>query len=151
MPSILFVCTANICRSPMAMALWRAKTGVSAADWHIESAGTWAIDGQPAAAGTQSALQERGLDVSQHLSRTVTTEMLLSFNLILTMERGQKEALMAEFPQIARRVFMLSEMVSEIYDIEDPVGGSLADFRATLGEIDDILTRGSERISRLAD
>jgi protein-tyrosine-phosphatase len=150
MLSVLFVCTANICRSPMAMALWRAKVGASASEWRIESAGTWAMDGQQAAIRAQSVLREIGLEVTSHRSRTVTSEMLLSFNLILTMERGHKEALCVEFPYIVRRVYMLSEMTQDMYDIQDPVGGSEADFRETLREIDNILTAGSERINQLA-
>lgn len=150
MRSVLFICTANICRSPMAMALWQAKVGLSATEWRIESAGTWAMEGQQAAVKTQTVLREIGLEVSSHRSRTVTSEMLLSFNLILTLERGHKEALCVEFPIIARRVYMLSEMIDARYDIQDPMGGSEADFRETLHEIDNILTAGSERINHLA-
>ena len=135
----------------MAMALWRANVGPSSSDWCIESAGTWAMDGQQVVTRTQLVLQEKGLEVSEHRSRIVTAEMLLSSNLILTMERGHKEALRAEFPIVARRVYMLSEMIDASYDIQDPVLGSLADFRKTLHEIENILTRGSELITRLAE
>jgi len=133
------------------MALWRANVGPSNSDWCIESAGTWAMDGQQAVTRAQLVLQEIVLDVSEHRSRTVTSDMLLSFNLILTMERGHKEALRIEFPEVARRVYMLSEMIHAMYDIQDPVGGSLADFRETLHEIENILTRGFELITRLAE
>ena len=133
------------------MALWRANVGPSNSDWCIESAGTWAMDGQQAVTRAQLVLQEIGLDVSEHRSRTVTSEMLLSFNLILTMERGHKEALRIEFPEVARRVYMLSEMIHAMYVIQDLVGGSLADFRETLHEIENILTRGFELITRLAE
>ena len=133
------------------MALWRANVGPSNSDWCIESAGTWAMDGQQAVTRAQLVLQEIGLDVSEHRSRTVTSDMLLSFNLILTMERGHKEALRIEFPEVARRVYMLSEMIHAMYDIQDPVGGSLADFRETLHEIENILTREFELITRLAE
>jgi protein-tyrosine-phosphatase len=134
----------------MAMAVWRAKVGPSNLDWRIESAGTWAMDGQQAITRAQLVLREMGLDVGDHYSRTVTSEMLSSFDLILTMERGHKEALRTEFPEVAQRVFMLSEMINAMYDIQDPVGGSIAGFRETLNEIENILTRGSERITRLA-
>jgi protein-tyrosine-phosphatase len=109
------------------------------------------MDGQQAVTRAQMVLEDIGLDVSEHRSRTVTSEMLLSFNLILTMERGHKEALRTEFPDIARRVFMLSEMINAMYDIQDPVGGSQADFKETLREIENILTRGSELITQLAE
>ena len=134
----------------MAMAVWRARVGPSNPDWRVELAGTWAMDGQQAVTRAQLVLQEMGLDVSDHYSRTVTSEMLSSFNLILTMERGHKEALRTEFPEVAQRVFMLSEMINAMYDIQDPVGGSIAGFRETLNEIENILARGSELITRLA-
>jgi protein-tyrosine phosphatase len=80
----------------------------------------------------------------------VTKQILDRFNLVLTMEQGHKEALRAEFPQCADRVFMLSELVGERHDIRDPIGGSLVDFRATVKELDRILTEGYEKIKQLA-
>ncbi len=59
----MIVCTANICRSPMAEAILKrlVSTRPDAAQWHIESAGTWAIDGYPAAEYCQYAMQSMGL------------------------------------------------------------------------------------------
>lgn len=151
MLSVLFVCTANICRSPMAMGLWQAKVGSSAANWRIESAGTWAPEGEQPAAKTLMILKERGIDLQSHHSRIVTEEMLHSFNLILTMEQGHKEAIRAEFPEIADRVYLLTEMIGKHYDINDPIGGSLIDFQDTAQEIDRILTAGFEKICELAE
>jgi protein-tyrosine-phosphatase len=149
MPSVLFVCTANICRSPMAEALWRSRLG-DAAGWRVESAGTWAMDGQPAAHYARQVIKQRGSDLSQHRSRVVDKELLESFRLILVMEQGHKEALRFEFPAIASRVYLLSEMEDESRDIHDPVGGSLLDFEEAARELDRILEKGSEKIRRLA-
>jgi len=73
-----------------------------------------------------------------------------TFNVILTMERGQKEALQVEFPERAARVFLLTEMIGQIYDIQDPIGGSMADFRDTFDEVQFILKNGFDRIQELA-
>jgi protein-tyrosine phosphatase len=152
MRSVLFVCTANVCRSPMAMGLLRAKVIAlgEEADWRIESAGTWAEPGQPAAVNTRLIVAERGVDLTSHRSRLITLDLLKEFNLVLTMEAGQKEALRAEFHQEARRVFLLSEMIGKSYDILDPVGKPLDEYRWTAHEIRVILNEGYERIRTLA-
>jgi protein-tyrosine-phosphatase len=150
MPSVIFICTANICRSPIAEALFRAALGKTQKDWRIESAGTWAPDGEPAAEKAQHILRARGIELSRHRSRSVNRGLLNQFNLILTMERGHKEALRAEFPELAGRTYLLSEMVDQIYDIQDPIGGTQADFQDTINELEHILSSGIEKISGLA-
>ena len=93
MHSVLFVCAANICRSPMAMGLFSAQVLPAASDWQIASAGIFAPPGYPAAQNTLAVLKQRGIDLSQHRSSQITREMVETYNLILTMERGQKEAI----------------------------------------------------------
>jgi protein-tyrosine-phosphatase len=134
----------------MAMALWRAKVSQSPEEWRIESAGVWAPSGYPAAPNALKALEKRSLDLSGHLSRPVDRSLVSGFNLILTMERGQKEALRAAFTEIAPRVFLLSEMVGETADIVDPIGRPLSHFEHTAAEIDDILSQGYEKILKLS-
>ena len=149
MPSVLFVCTANICRSPMAAALfvvhiqqitndWR--------DWRVESAGTWVGQSRPAALEAQKLMKQYGKDISRHLSREVSAELLGRFNLILTMEPGQKEALKVEFPQFADRIFLLSEMSGMAISVMDPVGQPISAFQASADQINWLLHNGMERI-----
>jgi protein-tyrosine phosphatase len=153
MASIMILCTANMCRSPMAEALLRQKlqqrTGT--ADWKVESAGTWTEVGRPVATKTQEVMQGLfGLDLSAHRSRLVSRSLLRPFDLILVMEAGHKEAIGAEFPELASRVFLMYEMVGEIRNVDDPIGGTTADFEDTAHELDRILTQGLEEIVRLA-
>ena len=150
MYSVLFVCTANICRSPMAMGLWQDMIKDRADEWIVESAGTWAPEGEPAAQRTQLVLQELGIDLRDHRSRQVNQQMLSQFNLILVMERGHKEALRVEFPEIAKNVYLLSEMIGANFEIQDPIGMSMAEFLLTRNEISEILTAGSKKIHTLA-
>ena len=150
MHSVLFVCTANICRSPMAMGLLYARVAKREDPWKVESAGTWAIPGQPAASNTRKILLESKIDIGEHRSRSVTRELLYDFNLILVMEQGQKEALRAEFPEIASRVYLFSEMVAENFDLEDPIGGPLEAYRITAQTVERILNDGFDKISRLS-
>ena len=149
MPSVLFVCTANICRSPMAMAILRSIVGGRAEKWRIESAGTWAIEGMPSDPKTQNVLSERGLDIRSHRSRAVSKDLVNSFDLILTMEQGHQEALQIEFPSAAEHIYMLSELIGLRQNIGDPIGGTIADFQKTADEIEHLLTDGFETILRL--
>jgi protein-tyrosine phosphatase len=150
MNSVLFICSANICRSPMAMGLFRMKAQLEAQPWRVESAGVWALEGYPAAVNTLAVLKARGIDLSAHQARQVTEEMAAGFHLILTMERGQKEALRVAFPILAGRVYLLSEMIGKSYEIVDPIGSELADFEDTALEMERIFEHGWDRICQLA-
>ncbi len=152
MAHILVVCTGNICRSPAAAALLQhrlAQAGLG--DWHVTSAGTWARDGQPATSHMVTLLADRGLDLSAHRARTVNHHILRAADLVLVMTRNHAEALRLEFPDQAHKIYVLSEMLGgEPYDIEDPFGGTLDDYRRCVAELDDTITNGLERIIHLA-
>jgi protein-tyrosine-phosphatase len=152
MLSILMVCTANICRSPMAEAiLKRLVSNRSDADhWHIESAGTWAMDGYPAAELSQYVMQSLGMDITSHKSQPVRLALIQRFDLILTMENNQKDGLISEYWEYADRIFMLSEMVGLIMDVSDPIGGRVDDYEGTAHLIERLLSDGLERIFQLA-
>lgn len=151
MPAIIFICTANLCRSPMACAIFlhiiseMNETGM----WRVESAGVWGMDGNPAARGCQQAVGKMGLDLSWHRARTVSRELLQPFDLILTMEQGQKEALKWEFPELSERIFLLSEMIGATSDVKDPIGGSMADFDNTAKEIERLIRQGFWQIKHI--
>jgi protein-tyrosine-phosphatase len=151
MRSVLFVCTANICRSPMAMGLMRLRVAQEQEEWQIDSAGIFAQPGYPTAYNTLEVLRARGIDLSDYRSRPFTRQMVEDFNLILTMERNQREALRAAFPQHSGKIFMLSQMVgNRVTDVVDPMGGPLVEFEETAREIDQILEKGHVRIRKLA-
>jgi protein-tyrosine-phosphatase len=153
MPAVLFVCTGNLYRSPISAALFRAilvEEWPDASAWRVESAGTWAQANQPAPPEVLQVMAKRGLDLKSHRSRTVSAEILAEFDLILTMESGQKEALWIEFPQFAKRIFMLSEMAGPRVTISDPVDRSVEGVSEVAREIEDWLEMGKERIFQLA-
>ena len=145
MPAVLFVCTANRIRSPLAAALFqrRLTARADAATWRIASAGTWADNGLPAMAAAQQVAADVGLDLSRHRSRRVEDLNLADFDLILTMTTGQAEALRVEMPGHAARILTLTEAALGLaYDVDDPVGRPVAIYRRTLDELDDIIGRG---------
>ena len=152
MPGILFICTANLFRSPIAALLFAShlsRAGLSE-EWHVESAGTTAMTDQPAASLAQLVMSEWGLDLSEHRSQPVSLALMQRCNLVLTMERRQKEVLRLQYPAHAQHIYLLSEMVGFSYDIADPNHNSIDSIRATAREIDNLLKRGFNAIQQRA-
>jgi protein-tyrosine phosphatase len=118
--------------------------------WTVGSAGTWVSEERGASRNSVLVLQERGIDISDHVSRVVTSEMLQKADLILCMETGHAEALVAEFPQTAGRVYMLSQMVGRRHNISDPYGAPLADYQHMATEVEELIDEALPRIKQLA-
>ena len=121
MPTVMFVCTVNLCRSPIAESLfrkWLQRQSVPG-DWRVHSCGTWAVNGKPVAPHVQPSLLDMGIDLGQHRARNVTADLLAESDLVLCMTRSQREALHTEFPQFAGRICLLSEMLGKTYDVPD--------------------------------
>lgn len=124
MNSILFVCTANRYRSPIAAACFKAeliKRGQGEI-WNVQSAGTWAMDGYPPMPAAILEAKQLGLDIREHRSRVITAEILQESDLVIVMEQGHKESLQVEFRAFREKVVLLSEVAERSsYDISDPV------------------------------
>jgi len=122
MPSVLFTCTANRFRSPLAAAIFRRALLDSreSGNWRVASAGTWTKPGQPVISHLQEVALSMGLDLAGHRSVQVSAQLLSAYDLVLVMEPGQKEALQIEFSSVRERIYLLSEVVEEqIYAISD--------------------------------
>lgn len=151
MPSILCVCTANRIRSPLAEHLLRRRLADDAltAPWRVESAGAWTQAGLPVLPVTRQAAAELDLDLSGHHSQRVEDLDLGGYDLILTMERGQRDALRAEHPEFAPRIVTISRALTGYdYDVEDPPGHTQAAVRATARQLADLIERGAPRLVR---
>lgn len=150
MAHILVVCTANICRSPVAAALLKdrlAESGLE--DWTVSSAGTWAIAQRGAAHNSQVVMEQYGFDISGHMARMVERPYLEKADLILCMEEGHVEALMIEFPDQAHKIYPITAMAGLTYSIDDPYGRSLVEYQKMAAELAGIIDRGLDRIIEL--
>lgn len=123
---ILFVCSGNTCRSPMAEAIARKIFGPSV---HVESAGTHAHVGDPPAANAVKTMRDTfGVDISSHRSRSVNDVDIENFDYIAPMADGVHEDLKRDFPSLGKKLLPSS-------GIDDPYHGDLFTYEVTAARI----------------
>jgi len=137
MSSIVFVCTGNTCRSPMAEAVARAIFAREGLCISVQSAGVAAFKGQAASKNALLAMHARKLDISAHITQPAALDLLKNAALVLTMTRGHLSHVKAACP--AANAFTLGEYAGSNAEVSDPFGGDLAEYRACAAQIEALL------------
>jgi protein-tyrosine-phosphatase len=146
---VLFVCTGNTCRSPMAEGLLRKMAQEKGWGLSAFSAGLAAFPGVPAAPEAVEAAKEKGFDLEPHQSQPLSKPLVLESDLIVTMTARHKEMILKKMPGLEGKVQMLSELAGAgETDIEDPVGQPIESYRETLGQIEDYLNKSAGRFAQ---
>lgn len=109
---ILFVCTGNTCRSPVAESLLRAMARREGLELEVRSAGVAAIDGLPLSKHSRDILEAKGAD-SNLTSRSLTGSLAEWADLILTMTMSHKSSVIQRFPQTVEKVYTLKEYAED--------------------------------------
>ena len=147
MKKILFVCTGNSCRSVMAEGLFKKMVKDRAGEFEISSAGISAIDGFPASPETIKVMEAEGVDVSDHRSQRLKTDMVHVSDKIFVMERMHRDWILRFVPEAKGKIFLLTEFQSTEYDnggevdIPDPIQMSDSFYRNVLFVIRDCVEK----------
>src|ERR1035438_611895 len=127
MKTILFICTGNVCRSPMAEGIFRQATQ-GRGEYRVMSAGLGAVEGAPPSAYAVQAAQELGINISGLRSQMVTADLVEQADYIFGMTHSHIDTVMALYPQAAEKTFLVREFDETLdsfeKDISDPIGGS---------------------------
>jgi protein-tyrosine-phosphatase len=148
--NILFVCTANVCRSPMAEAIFNALAEERGLPWRAVSAGVAALEGEDTTPNARAALEEVGIYPEAHSARQVSEAMLKAADLVLVMSPQHVRALHRSFGNLSD-VYTLPEYAigaSAEEGIPDPYGHTMTTFRASVRELLGFIEKVVGRLER---
>jgi RpiB/LacA/LacB family sugar-phosphate isomerase len=144
MRNVLFVCTGNICRSPMAQGLF-ADLIRGRRDIEVTSAGIGAIGGQPPSPYAVDVMQEIGIDIRNIRSKPLMAELVRKADFIFVMTYGHLDSMLLLFPSAAEKTFLLREFETDLAvmdrEVADPIGQSREIYRDCRDQIRTALPR----------
>lgn len=140
-PLIVFVCTGNVCRSPMAEGLLRHRLE-GEEKWEVGSAGLAAAEDMPPSPEAVQVMAERDVDISGYRSRRVTANLVARAHVLVVMTTMHWERLREQFPGVEQKMFLLKSFsaTADDRDLEDPIGLGVSDYRRVRDEIEQALS-----------
>lgn len=150
MKNILFICTGNTCRSPMAQGIFNDICSKQSLDMHASSAGVATVDGLSANKNAVDTMAQLGIDISSHKTRFLPNIRLSDYDLFVTMNFDQ--ATLVESLGVPRELIRVLQkpQSGDIYDIsigiDDPYGGDMNAYKKCA---DDLKSAISELIKTL--
>jgi len=160
---ILFVCTGNTCRSSLAEAIALkiiADNPEKFSDFFVTSAGTYAMEGTPAARHAIEIAEEKGMSLQNFRSKPVTLQLIEEADLILTMTMGHKMELLYQVPEAIDKIFLLKEYIEDLegkegklqewdnLNVRDPFGQPLEVYRDCYEELYEAIEKAFEKIAK---
>lgn len=140
--NILFVCTGNTCRSPMAAALFNKIATERNLDVRIESAGIFANENDTATTEAVVAVKKYGIDLLGHHAQMINSELIEKSDLILTMTEAHKMLM----SQATDKVYTICEYAGEDGEVADPFGGDVAEYEECAEQIYDLCNKIADKI-----
>ena len=140
---VLFICTGNTCRSPMAEGFFNSYSNNSTS----YSAGISVMTGSQVSNHSVDSLKEYNIDISKHIPVQINSIMLNDCDLVLTMTASHQKYLHAFYPEYADKIFSISEYTG-CKDISDPYGGDINTYKRCAAEIKNAVAMLIERIKQ---
>lgn len=138
--NILFVCTGNTCRSPMAEGLLRAKAEKEQKDIVTLSAGLFTVPGGTVSPYAREAVKDQ-VDISSHQTRPLSIALMEAADLVVGLASGHKNTLLRQFPAMKDKIVTLGELAGTGEDVQDPFGGTQEEYFECAKQIEELIDK----------
>ncbi|HUU64175.1 MAG TPA: low molecular weight protein arginine phosphatase [Dehalococcoidia bacterium] len=146
---VLFVCTGNACRSPMAQVIFKKLVNndpsLLSACIEVDSAGT-GIGLDSATPEAIECMAEYGLNLNSHQPKSITSDLVQWADLVLVMESRHRDMVLSRFPNAAKKTHLLSEYVGESGDVPDPYLQGIEIYQKCAATLQSLLKNLAEKL-----
>lgn len=143
--NILFVCTGNTCRSPMAEGLMRVMAEKANKEVVTLSAGLFTAPGGRVSPYAEIVVKDV-VDISEHQSRPLNKALMEAADLVLGLSSDHKNVLLRQFPEMKDKIMTLGEWAGTNEEVADPFGGTQEEYDACATQIKMLLEKGLAKL-----